>query len=131
MPKPCFAILLLAACAFAEPPKLRLGDDVRPVRYRLDLTVIPQQDTFTGTIEIDLQVRKATDAVWLNARDLTIDAAQLTVGGLHRQISEDRCIGRCRGFDIDDIDLCILRQIQRTNRSHRVINPEEWVGTGR
>ena len=81
MPKPCLAFLLLAACAAAEPPKLRLGDDVRPVRYRLDLTVIPQQDTFTGTIEIDLQVRKATDVIWLNARDLTIDRAQLTAGG--------------------------------------------------
>ena len=81
MTKPCFTFLLLATCAFAQPPKLRLGDDVRPVRYRLDLTVIPQQDTFTGKIEIDLDVRKPTDVVWLNARDLTIDAAQLSVSG--------------------------------------------------
>src|ERR1039458_7241116 len=64
--KSCFTVLLLAICAFAEPPKLRLGDDVRPVRYRLDLTVIPQQDTFTGKIEIDMDVRKPTDVVWLN-----------------------------------------------------------------
>lgn len=78
----CTAFLLLAVCAVAaEPPKLRLGDDVQPVRYRLDLTVIPQQDTFTGKIEIDLDVRKPTDVVWLNARDLTIDTAQLTTGG--------------------------------------------------
>ena len=98
MPKPCFAILLLAACAFAEPPKLRLGDDVRPVRYRLDLTVIPQQDTFTGTIEIDLQVRKATDAVWLNARDLTIDAAQLTVGGRTQAAKVETSGGQFAGF---------------------------------
>jgi alanyl aminopeptidase len=82
MTKPCFTFLLLAACAFAEPPKLRLGDDIRPVRYRVDLTVIPQQDTFTGKIEIDLEVRKPTEVVWLNAHNLTIDAAQLTAGGL-------------------------------------------------
>jgi alanyl aminopeptidase len=81
MSKSCFTVLLLAICAAAEPPKLRLGDDVRPVRYRLDLTVIPQQDTFTGKIEIDMDVRKPTDVVWLNARDLTIDTAQLTAGG--------------------------------------------------
>jgi hypothetical protein len=36
-------LLLLALCASAEPPKLRLGDDVRPVRYRLDLTLIPEK----------------------------------------------------------------------------------------
>jgi alanyl aminopeptidase len=81
MPKSCFAFLLVAVCAFAGPPTLRLGDDVRPVRYRLDLTVIPQQDTFTGKIEIDLEVRKPTDVVWLNSRGLTIDAAELTTGG--------------------------------------------------
>ncbi|HXM42841.1 MAG TPA: M1 family metallopeptidase [Bryobacteraceae bacterium] len=81
MTKPCFALLLLATCAFAEPPKLRLPDDVRPVRYRADLTVIPQQDAFTGKIEIDLDVRKPADVIWLNARNLTIDTAEVTSGG--------------------------------------------------
>jgi cytosol alanyl aminopeptidase len=81
MSKSCLAVLLMAACAFAEPPKLRLGGDVRPVRYRLDLTVIPQQDNFTGKIEIDLQVVKPTDVVWLNARALMIDKAEVTAGG--------------------------------------------------
>jgi alanyl aminopeptidase len=98
MPKSCLAILLLSICAFAEPPKLRLGDDVRPVRYRLDLTVVPQQDTFTGTIEIDLQVRKPTDVVWLNARDLTIDAAQLTVGGRTQAAKVETSGGQFAGF---------------------------------
>src|ERR1035438_2118872 len=104
MSKSCFTVLLLAICAFAEPPKLRLGDDVRPVRYRLDLTVIPQQDTFTGKIEIDMDVRKRTDVVWLNARDLTIDTAQLTAGGRTLAVkvqkigrSEERRVGKeCR-----------------------------------
>jgi len=81
MAKSRLAFLFLAICAAAEPPKLRLGEDVRPVRYRLDLTVIPQQDTFTGKIEIDMDLRKPTDTVWLNSRALTIDAAQLTAGG--------------------------------------------------
>ena len=76
-----FALLLCAACALAAPPKLRLGDSVRPLRYRLDLTVIPRQDDFAGKIEIDLDVRQATDAVWLNSRGLTIDSAELTAGG--------------------------------------------------
>jgi alanyl aminopeptidase len=51
------------------------------VRYRASLTVIPQQDSFTGTIEIDLDVHKPTDTIWLNGRHLTIDAAKLTAGG--------------------------------------------------
>ena len=81
MKKICCSFLLLAGWAFGEPPKLRLPGDVQPVRYRLDLTIVPQQDGFSGKIEIDLDVHKPTDVVWLNARDLTVDSAQLTAGG--------------------------------------------------
>lgn len=87
-----FALLLCAACALAAPPKLRLGDSVRPLRYRLDLTVIPRQDDFAGKIEIDLDVRQATDAVWLNSRGLTIDSAELTAGG-HSQPAKAQSSG--------------------------------------
>jgi alanyl aminopeptidase len=52
-----------------------------PVRYRLDLTLIPEQDTFTGRIEIDLDIRKAADIVWLNARALSFDDAKFIQGG--------------------------------------------------
>jgi cytosol alanyl aminopeptidase len=94
MRKPRIAfLLLLAVCAFAaEPPKLRLGDGVRPVRYRLDLTVIPQQDNFTGKIEIDLEVRNPTDVVWLNAHLLTIDSAEFIAGG-HKQAAKVQTSG--------------------------------------
>ncbi|MGD0223509.1 MAG: M1 family aminopeptidase [Terriglobia bacterium] len=62
------------------PPGLRLpADVVSPVRYRLDLTVIPDQDTFTGTVEIDLQFAKSARVLWLNAEKLTLKEATLTV----------------------------------------------------
>jgi alanyl aminopeptidase len=76
---------LLAISVFAaQPPKLRLGDDVQPERYRLDLTLIPEQDTFSGRIEIDLDIHKPTDVVWLNARNLTIDDARFEIAGRTR-----------------------------------------------
>ncbi|HXJ91987.1 MAG TPA: M1 family metallopeptidase [Terriglobia bacterium] len=63
------------------PPKLRLpADVVGPVRYRVELTAIPDQDTFAGAIDIDLQFAKATSVLWLNAEALTIKDATLTVG---------------------------------------------------
>jgi alanyl aminopeptidase len=63
------------------PPKFRLpADEVAPVRYRLDLTLVPDQDTFTGAVEIDLQLAKSTSVVWLNAEKLTVKDATLTVG---------------------------------------------------
>jgi len=86
MPKPCFFAALFC-CAFSasgasgEPPKLRLGEDVLPVRYSVDLTLIPDEDTFSGVIEIDLDIRKPADVIWLNARSLTIDHANLIASG--------------------------------------------------
>jgi len=63
------------------PPKFRLpAHEVGPVRYRLDLTVVPDQDTFVGAIEIDLQLAKSTSVLWLNGERLTVKDASLTVG---------------------------------------------------
>jgi hypothetical protein len=48
-------------------PQFRLpAHEVEPVRYRVDLTVVPDQDTFAGAIEIELQLAKSTSVLWLN-----------------------------------------------------------------
>ena len=91
-------VVLFAVCALASlcawnakadqaldqspiPPKFRLpAHEVGPVRYRLDLTVVPDQDTFVGAIEIDLQFAKSTSVLWLNAERLNVKDATLTVG---------------------------------------------------
>src|SRR5689334_25415590 len=57
------------------PPALRLPGDVRPARYALELTVIPDRERATGRIAIEAQVVRPTRVVWLNATDLTIDRA--------------------------------------------------------
>jgi alanyl aminopeptidase len=63
------------------PPKFRLpAHEVGPFRYRLDLTVVPDQDTFIGAVEIDLQLAKSTSVLWLNGERLTVKDATLTVG---------------------------------------------------
>jgi len=60
---------------------LRLpADAASPVRYRLELTVVPGQDTFSGIVEIDLQFAKSARALWLNAEKLTLKEATLTMG---------------------------------------------------
>ena len=53
----CFVIAALAGVA-KETPMLRLPEDVQPVRYELQLSIMPAQDTFTGTVAIDVQVKK-------------------------------------------------------------------------
>jgi alanyl aminopeptidase len=64
------------------PPKFRLpADVVGPTRYRVDLTLIPDQDTFTGAIDIDLEFKKPSSVLWLNSEKLEIKDATLTFGG--------------------------------------------------
>jgi alanyl aminopeptidase len=63
------------------PPKFRLpAHEVGPIRYRADLTIIPDQDTFTGVVEIDLQFATSTSILWLNSERLIVKDATLTVG---------------------------------------------------
>jgi alanyl aminopeptidase len=75
-----FALLLgcslaAAAAPALDPPKLRLSDNVQPVRYAVDLTVVPDRDTFRGAVDIDIDIRTAAPAIWLNASDLNIQDA--------------------------------------------------------
>ena len=67
-------------CALAidgAAPTLRLPDAVRPLAYRAELTLRPAENSFNGTIEIDVEVPHPTGVVWLNARFLTIDSARV------------------------------------------------------
>ena len=69
------------AAADPAPPDLRLPNDARPVAVSLDLTLVPDRETFAGEIGIDLEILRPTRLLWLNGQDLEIDAATLTVDG--------------------------------------------------
>ncbi len=75
-----WSLVLLASSCFAakapDPPKLRLGDSVVPIRYSIDLKVVPNQDLFEGTAEIDVDVRQPSRTIWLNATKLNIKTAR-------------------------------------------------------
>jgi alanyl aminopeptidase len=76
-------LLTIASALFAapQPPAFRLPSDAVPVRYKLDLTLDPAKDAFSGVVTIDLQVRQATTVVWLNASHLSVGAATLEQNG--------------------------------------------------
>src|SRR6476661_6661340 len=66
------ALLILFA---ATAPTLRLPTDVRPTRYTVELTIDPTQEQLSGVADIELQVQKPVDVLWLNATDLKITKA--------------------------------------------------------
>lgn len=64
-----------------QPPQFRLPSTAAPEDYKVELTVAPDKDSFTGAIDIDIRFKQATSVLWLNADTLTIKDATLTVGG--------------------------------------------------
>ncbi|HYZ89539.1 MAG TPA: M1 family metallopeptidase, partial [Myxococcales bacterium] len=60
------------------PPVLFLPRDVHPLHYALALRIVPEQDRFSGTAEIDVQLDQPRDVVWLHGRGLQVREA--TVG---------------------------------------------------
>lgn len=73
----------VAAPAVAAPtvPKGKLTDAVKPVTYRLDLTVNPDNERFNGTVEIDAVLKAPSTFVDLHGRDLGMKKAVATAGG--------------------------------------------------
>ncbi|HSP95534.1 MAG TPA: M1 family metallopeptidase [Thermoanaerobaculia bacterium] len=80
IPLPAGAATARRGDAAETPPKLQLPRTARPIRYAIDLTLIPSRDTFSGTADIDLELSEATSLLWLNATDLSIARASLAVG---------------------------------------------------
>ena len=81
---------LLAAFAFLNlqaadtPPKTRLAEvqDIQPTSYLADLNLDPAKTTFTGSIEIRLDIRKTLNTLWLNQAKIQIRSAVITSKGV-------------------------------------------------
>ena len=69
------AILAMAASgahAGEAIPRGQLPDDVRPDRYRLQLSVDPREERFSGVAEIDVTVARPVRSIWLHGLGLTV-----------------------------------------------------------
>ena len=62
----------VATAAGAQPltaPKLRLPTTVRPQSYAVAMRMSPSEETFTGTVDVDIDIAEATNVVWMHAGD--------------------------------------------------------------
>jgi alanyl aminopeptidase len=72
-----FLIISAASAAPSlDPPKLRLdASAAQPTRYAVDLTIVPDRDTFHGSVDISIDVRTPSQVIWLNSIGLQIQDA--------------------------------------------------------
>lgn len=52
-----------------------LPKTVAPTRYRLDLVIVPEQERFSGRVEIDVELSEASDVIYLHGNQLEVTAA--------------------------------------------------------
>ncbi len=80
-----FSLVSVASAAAAaespRPPALRLPAGVAPTRYAAELWVDPAKDAFRGRIEIEISSKEETGAVWLNAKELDVQAVSARPAG--------------------------------------------------
>lgn len=81
------SLLAFSAPALAEAappaafPEGRLDDAVKPTAYRLDFTVDPAQERFSGKTEIDVTLKAPSASLFIHGRDLAMRGAAATVAG--------------------------------------------------
>ena len=91
------AALVLPCVALAEPlaaetapaaqslpadiPLGKLPDTARPLAYRVDLTVNPDNERFSGHTEIDVTLKTASSSLYMHGRDLNVTKAVAVQGG--------------------------------------------------
>ena len=66
-----------------QMPAGELDGAVVPQTYRLDLTVDPTKERFSGHVEIDVDVKKAGRYVWMHGRDLKVEKSHTTFACCH------------------------------------------------
>lgn len=63
-------------------PEGALPELAYPLYYTLDLTIDPNQDSFTGHAKIDIELKKPSNGVWLHGQDLSVTSViSATVDG--------------------------------------------------
>ena len=82
----CAAVLAAAAGAQDNPPvdaapAGRLPEGVRPLHYRLDLTIDPRERRFGGTAAIRIELDDPSDGFWMHGNNLDVEEIKVTPAG--------------------------------------------------
>lgn len=81
------ALLLEAQFLFSQQTPIqefRLPNTALPLKYKLDLTIRPEEATFAGTVLIDIELKERVQTIWLNAKELMIQEIHVQVGTTSR-----------------------------------------------
>lgn len=98
----CILICWLAGASLyaLQPPSFYLPDDVIPRKQTVELTIDPARETFSGSVRIEVDLRKPTTTLWLNAKNLTVKEATVTFNG-QEHAARTQTATEFLGLDLD------------------------------
>jgi len=76
-PARTLVIALLFLSSSLSAATVRLGNDVVPTAQSVQLTVDPRKDDYTGSVSIDLDVKKAAASFLMHSEDMTITSLKI------------------------------------------------------
>lgn len=62
-------------------PHAQLPETVTPLEYRIDLEIDPHADGMSGQVDIDTTINAVTSGFWMHAKEMTVSAASIEIGG--------------------------------------------------
>lgn len=62
-----------------SPPSARLPDNIRPIRYKLQLTIDPGKEHFSGVVDIHAELSEPLPFFWMHGNNLEISQATATL----------------------------------------------------
>ena len=93
-----FALLLVASLCSAATDVVPTGPlprNVVPVSYHLSLNIFPEKETFSGEVDIALEIREQTSVLWLHGKDLAVSQTMVKLASgksfpaKYSQVNED------------------------------------------
>ena len=62
-------------------PHAELSGNVVPIAYRLNMRMNPDDKGFSGVVEIDVDIQKPTDEIWMHAKHMSVSSATALING--------------------------------------------------
>ena len=67
-------------------PHAQLPGNVVPQSYRVDMKMDPDAEGFSGVVEIDVEILKPTDKIWLHGKHMAVSSATAMIDGEEKSL---------------------------------------------
>ncbi|MBN8648656.1 MAG: M1 family metallopeptidase [Caulobacterales bacterium] len=72
---------IAAPKTFKNIPQGKLPETISPISYKIDMTIIPEKETFSGHTQINAKLKSPSKYIYMHGRDLSFSSAKAIVSG--------------------------------------------------